>query len=373
MGIGGVFVAGTTNSDTDRLAGLLAALPLVGVGILLLAMALRSRIVIDGLRIEVRNAFRERTADLSQIEGFRTVTSRNGSYTQLWLKDGRGKISFSNFFDADDDYRAWFQQIIDLDKQDREALLDEISRDTELGTTPEERLSALSSARRKNVAGIVLVVAAAAGLNFFGETLLLPSAVVLALSPLAVLLLVQRSPLLYVLFGKKVDPRADLGFIAIVAGIGLLFHTFEFEFPSMTPLLLPVVLVALVYLAAFFNSSRKSFSSPGTVIGLLFAAILYGYGLIVFVNTGLDNAKPTVYAVEVNGKHETSGKSTTYYLELAPWGPLREPNEISISSSVYGEFQRGDQICLGLHPGRLHTAWYRIVACPIQPNATPDH
>ena len=371
MGLGGIFVVGITKSETDPLAGLLASLPLVAVGVFLFAMALRSRIVIEGSRIEVRNVFGEKTADLSQIEGFRTVSSRNGSYTFLYLKENRGKISFSNFFDTDDDYRAWFQQVTDLDKRDRDAVLEEISRDTELGATPEERLAALKQAKTLSIVALVVTIAAAAGVNLDIEALHLPSAWVLALAPVVALLLVQRSPLLYAFFKRKTDPRAEISFLLMAAGFGLLIRCRGVEMVSIRPLLNFIVPIVLVFSAMLFNSVRKSSSVFGAILGVLVFASFYGYGLIVVANSLADSSTTTTYSVEVIDKHATHGRSTSYYLVLEPWGPVEGRNEISVSSTIYEQVSRGDQICLGLHQGRLHAPWYHLADCPAEPDTAP--
>jgi hypothetical protein len=360
----------------DASAGFLEAIMVLfflGGGLYLAAYALRSRLVLDGSRIEVRGVFKESTADLSQIEGFRNISTRNGSYTLLYLKEGRGKITISQSFGTDDNYRAWFQKITDLDARDRDAILAEISQNAELGSTPEERLSALKQAKIRSYVATAVALAAAIALNVGPAPYRLPSAIVLALSPLAVLLLNQRSPLLYKLGGKKSDPRAELFFALLVAGFGMLFPTFEYEILSIQPLLLLIGLVALAYIAAFFNSARKNSSTAGALIGLLFVAGIYSYSLVVLTNTLMDRSKPTTYIVPVTGKHTTSGKSTTYYLELAPWGPIDHSNEISVASDFYNEMQTGDQVCLGLHAGRLHAAWYQLAECPAQsaPEQTP--
>jgi hypothetical protein len=371
MAAGGVFVSILAFANSANPFEAIMPLFLIGIGIYLAAYALRSRLVIDGARIEVRGALKEYTADFSQIEGFRTISSRNGSYTQLSLKEGRGKITISQSFDTDDEYRAWFQQLTDLDARDRDALLAEISRDAELGSTPEERLNALKQAKTINILAIVVTIAAAAGLNFGAVNLRLPSAVVLALMPVAVLLLIQRSPLLYEFFKKKADPRAEVSFVLMAAGLGLLFRIRETEFVSLQPLLFLIVPVALVFLAAFFNSARKNSSPAGAFIGLLFFAGIYSYGLAVVMDTVADRSNAATYMVSVMGKHESHGKSTTYYLELAPWGPVEEPNKLSVSSSIYSNTEAGDSICLALHPGRLHAQWYQLAACPAEPAQQP--
>jgi heme-degrading monooxygenase HmoA len=365
--VGGGFAIFITAANSGRAVEVFMPIFFIGIGLYLAAYVLRSRVVIDGTRIEVRDAFRDRAAELSEIEGFRTISSRNGKYTQLCLKEGRGKITLSQSFDTDDDYRAWFQQLTDLDARDRDVLLSEISQDAELGSTPEERLNALKQAKAINIAVIAAAVAAAVGLDFGTSNFHLLSAVILALVPVAVLLLMQRSPLLYAVFKKKADPRAELSIALVIAGFGLALGIRNLHFVSMQPILLMALPVALVYIASFFNSARKSSSSLGSVYGLLIFAGLYSYPLVVLADTLLDTASPTSYTVPVTGKHTVSGKSTTYYLDLAPWGPLQKPNKISVSSSSYRDAVPGDQICLDLHPGRLQAQWYQRVDCSSSP------
>lgn len=131
----GVLAAGALSQQSNQGPAVLMAIASLAVGIYLLALVLRSRLVIDGTHIEVRGAFREKTADLSEVEGFRTLTSRNGSYWQLKLKEGRGSITISQCFDCDG-VRAWLQQLTDLDEQDRIKLLNEIEHDQDWGPRP---------------------------------------------------------------------------------------------------------------------------------------------------------------------------------------------------------------------------------------------
>jgi len=56
---------------------------------------LRSRLVIDGTRIEVRGAFQERSVDLSEVEVFRTIT--NAQRLVLEAEAGRRAAAPSPF------------------------------------------------------------------------------------------------------------------------------------------------------------------------------------------------------------------------------------------------------------------------------------
>ena len=84
---------------------LLTPIFFITLGLYMLALASRSRLVIEGTRIQVQHAFREQSAEVSGIEGFRTVSARNGNVTQFHLRDGLGVISIPSYFETDDFFR----------------------------------------------------------------------------------------------------------------------------------------------------------------------------------------------------------------------------------------------------------------------------
>lgn len=367
LAVVGIFAAISLAAHPNGPASAIMILFLLPLSAYMLAVALRSRLVIEGTRIKVRGAFRECSADLSEIEGFRTISTRNGTYRKLYLKVGRGAITLSNSFATDDDFRAWFQQITDLDKRDRDALLEEISHDQELGATPEERLAALSTARTWSIFALVVAVAAAAALNFGDAALQVPSAVVLAFVPVATLLLLQRSPLLYAVVKQKADPRAELSYALLAAGFGLVLRNRGIHLVSLQPLLPLIALVAIICTGLLYVSSRKGASVRGRLVALLFFAGLFSFGLATVANSLADRSIAAAYNVTVIGKHVSHGRSTTYYLQLEPWGPFDHPNQVSVSSSAYDATNIGDPVCLLLHPGRLHAPWFQTVLCTTQP------
>lgn len=372
-----VFFALTVGDSFGRSLFMVGLAPFALLGLCLLAAVFRLRLVLDGTRIEARGLFGAERADLSEIEGYRTPSFRGTIYKQLFLKGGRGEIIFKDYFDTDDYYRAWLRQLTDLDARDAEleardhdAMLAKISQDAKLGSTPKERLRVLKLAKTLNIAALIVALAAAFGFNFSPAAYGMPSAIVLALTPMSMLLLMQHSPMLYAFFKENADPRADVGFALLIAGIGLALSVRIFEFVSMKPLFLLAVPVALVYFAMLYSPAIKNTSLAFALAPVLLASLPYSFGLAVVVNSLADTSKPTTYIVSVTGKH-TNPKATAYFLDLAPWGPVEEPSKISVSSSLYSNKQAGDSICLGLHQGRLHAAWYQLTECPAQPAPQP--
>lgn len=368
---GSWFLGTMTAAKSSGPAAWLPAAFLFATGIYLLAWVVRSRLVIDGSRIEVQTAFTNRSADRSQIEGYRTIQTRNGNYKQFQLRDGAGYLSVRNDFDTDADFDAWMRQIPDLDLRDREALLDTIKQDAELGATPEERIQALATAKTLAIFLLVVVIAAAAALMFGDPWLQIPSAIVLAIAPAAILMMVSRSPMLYAVFKPKKDPRAELAFVLMVIGFSFLIKIGGIHVVTLTPLLPVMAILAIFFLLPVFLSNRGGPNQFGRIIGVILFAGFYGYGLTIAADELLDHGTVSPYRATVVGKHESHGRSTSYTLDLAPWGPVETANKIGVSASVYGRTDIGDQVCLNLHPGSLHVQWYSLVDCVSQPYYGP--
>jgi hypothetical protein len=89
--------------------------------------------------------------------------------------------------------------------------------------------------------------------------------------------------------------------------------------------------------------------------------------VVIAANTLLDESIGRTYSVGVRGKHTSHGRSTSYYLELEPWGPIDKPNRLSVSALAYTTTAIGDAVCVSLRDGALNAAWYRQVKCEMEP------
>ncbi len=336
-------------------------------GVYLIALALRSRVIIDGSRIEIRGAFTVNYADRNEIEGYRTISSRNGKYTQLYMNNGRGTLTLYNHFDKDGAFDTWIRKIPDLDKRDRDSILEKISQQEELGSTPQERLAALAQAKTYSIFALVIAIAAAVAANYGIPALYLPFSVALASVPIGLAFLLHRSPLLYTVFKRKDDPRAELLYALMASSFGLLIRARGIHFVSLESVGVVIALITLAYIAAFYHSFFESPSPARTFFALLLFGMLYSYGAVTMADAVGDESAPTRFVVHVIGKHYTTGRSRSYYLSLEPWGPVQQPNNLGVSKTIYDNATPGDQVCLELHPGRLNAAWYTHVSCSNAP------
>lgn len=357
-------------TDADRnvahILGVLGAVLLL-TGAYLLAWAVRSQLILEGSRITVRGILDERTYDLSELEGSRTIYARHTSIPVICLKGGGRPIDISRY-GTDDAFREWFGQLTDLDERDRKAVLDEISQSQELGATPEERMDSLARAKRWSVTLSVIAGAAAIGYLFGPESARLASAAVLWITPIAVLMFLHRSHLLYAIFKQKRDPRAELSIPLILAALALIVNVQDINLISWMPLLPWMVIASAAFILMFYRAVHSNLKTAGATIALLIFALFYGIGTAISADTAADGSKAEVYRVHVMRKyiHVTSGRhrTTTYYLVTEPWGPYEAPiQEMKVSGGMYRNTSEGDLVCIGLRPGLLHAPWFEPVAC----------
>jgi hypothetical protein len=345
----------------------LAFLAFLPVGIYLLALAFRSRVTLEGPSITVRGAFQQRTASLHEIAGFRTISSRNGSYWILQLRDSNSSITVQKSFDCDD-LREWLARLPDLDERDRQQVLDDISSDQALGATPEQRLAALRRARAVGIGLTALVILSAFVFALAPEPYRSLGAYFIAIGPLAIIYLVRTQPLLYAVFRQRRDPRSELSIAFLACAFAMVFGTHDTYAFNLTPLAPWIVGIALACCVGLLPALKNRPQMFGIAIALIFFSGIYGYGLAFAANSMLDRSELARYQTTVTSMHVSQGKSTSYHLKLAPWGPADSPySDRSLSISVplrkYQATHVGGTVCLDYHPGALNAPWYKLVNC----------
>lgn len=324
---------------------------------------------LDAQSVSTGGLLQTRTLSLDSVKGRRTISTRNGSYLVLEGKTPEDKrLSISNSFNFDDAWAAWLQGIVDLDEQDRQAVLDAIANASELGDSSEARLAKLGQAKVIAIALSAIGIAAAValwlagssmGVNAFGLLDLL-----LIVLPWIALILQARSPLLYSIVANKKDPRATLLFVLMAAGFGLLASPFA-NMHSVMPMTIfgYGCVPGLILGIAFYGVAPKGPRPMVALLVLLGISCFYGNGVVTQFNTQLDTSALRQYTTQISGKTTSSGRSTTYYLHLNSWDPPGDVEKISVSSSLYHSVDVGDTVCVGAHDGALHVGWYTVQSC----------
>jgi len=121
-GYGFVLITQTMSGDRNDSADLHVFMFsgfLIVLGCYFVALATRSRVVLDATTISVRGAFLEKTVNLCDITGYRILQTRFAAYWQLELKGYSSYISIMCMFNVDDDFRALLSHLKNLEADDR--------------------------------------------------------------------------------------------------------------------------------------------------------------------------------------------------------------------------------------------------------------
>jgi hypothetical protein len=81
------------------------------------------------------------------------------------------------------------------------------------------------------------------------------------------------------------------------------------------------------------------------------------------VNALLDRSVPRPFRVVVISKYASHGKSTSYHLKLAPWGPKVSGQDLMVSYIHYAALKPGDTVCMLLRSGALYVPWSQLGRC----------
>jgi hypothetical protein len=349
---------------------LFAAVLLALLALSLILLALRSRLVLVGDWIEVDSAFRTFRANRNEIEGFRKMQYRNSRWTQIYLKDGRGSFSISEYFAGNNDLNEWLKEVPDLDQRDAEQVWQQIRDQHPPGTTDDEIRNELKQAKAWAVGlSITSLIAGLIALFVNYQPLYTPSVVLMLIFPPLGLLMAHRLPLLFTC-ALRPDPRANLGFLVFWPGLPLAEaylgpndHARLANYSQLIPWALPVL---VIFFVALFRVTMQNPNRPLAFVLLLFSGATYSFGVAAATNVLPDRSHPFLYHASVLEKFETHGKSTIYHLRVASWGPIDTGDDLVVPARTYRQVRVRDLMCIELHPGFLHAPWYTAAPCSEQ-------
>jgi hypothetical protein len=207
------------------------------------------------------------------------------------------------------------------------------------------------------IASLLIVLPVGRGQDWLSALLLIAPVVLFALliyAPQAFVMTARRSQtrMLNVLMA---GPAFCLVIVAF--GAGVLNVKYAFAPASLC--------AAITLLLGLALAARRL---PGSLLaGLVFFGVYgaaYGYGAMIFADTRLDHAEGQPFQSQILQRYIGGGRSTTYHLVLAPWGPVASQDNLKVTRDLYDQAQVGQTVCLTLHPGLLRMPWRSVAACP---------
>jgi hypothetical protein len=344
------------------LAGLSVLFAILGA--YLIAEIFSMRLTLRSDAIEMKSLTSQRALRREEIAGRRFQPAQYFNVIALLPRDqSQKKLKLMTLFRSDSAFDLWFASIPDLDAKEREQSATQIAEDFDLGATTEDRLARFANA--KIIAKTLKVIAgAAAAWGFLYPTPYRAAIVTLVLVPLAALLVLATNKGLYQVEGRKQDARADLSLALILPGAILMLRAIQdVQLLSWSSMLKLSALLTIVLVLVIANCDRQLRARRWPILGFLFVMSAYAIGGLVEANSLFDKGEPQIFRSKVLEKHIATGKTTTCYLRLAPWGPQPRSEEVTVSRSLYGAVSVGDSVCIALRPGALQSPWYVVRRC----------
>ena len=320
------------------------------------------KFVIDQYSVYKINTFFRREFLLNEIKGYRT----DDKYIiiESHLPDKK-KIKISKHYDQTNELMTWLsERYPDLDIQQAETEKETILNSDEYGLTLVEREENLSKARK--LAKI---------LNFTSGTLaawllIYPVPYKLAfictlLMPLICIYVVRRYNGLIRVEEKKISAYPTIFWAFFISTMCLGVRSMlDLVIYDHSKLWLPLLISTASLMASLFIANKyydfPKLRSFGTLFIFLVFFSSYSYGAITIINCVYDEPYPLVYTSKVVNKRTSSGKTTSYYLELSPWGPQKEIDDIKTSKVMYDGTRVNDEVYIFYFKGRFDIPWIEL-------------
>jgi len=365
-GIAGVLYFGTghevkSSRDQFMLVGLSSLFLLLGI--FLISSVLTSRLIVSADSIELKYLVSSKLFRRSDIAGFRILPTQYIPTLVLQPKSAeQKKLKIPLYFRTDEAFAEWFTDISNLDREDLQKSKAELEA---AATTVESPGMETSEERIGKARSVVKILNLAAGITAVWAWIY-PSPYPLAMLavgalPFIAIILLARSHGLYQIEGRRNDARPSLAGAFIFPSCILAFRAIQdLHFLEWKPLVLASLAFAAVLTIFLAQSDPHFHNRTVAAISLFFIGTALSYGAIAQFDVLADRSAPTNYQTNVLGKRADNGRSTTYYLRVAPWGPRQDAQEIAVPLALYRIIRPGQPVNIHLFSGALHLPWYSL-------------
>ena len=357
-----VYVVGA-RGFAEQVAEIIGSIIILLMGVVVGLRVFRLSLTIDGYSLTMKDVFSSRTILFSEIDGYR-MGPKNQIYIVL-KKDGK-RFRLSQGLGKQQELLQWLaENYTDIDVRENKREMQDLLGNERFGLTKEDRQARLEMARKIDRASTVVGV----GLLFWSLFASQPYELVMVLLFVVPWLAVAVTGYfkgLMKLYKRKSSPYPSIVqlFFFTVFGVWVAvlrdFNLYELGSKAWLLLVGGMILAAVICIVvcwpAIVTSSKKILTYPCIVV----MAGLYSYSLLVYSNCYYDRSDPEVYPVEITGKRESSGRTTSYYLSLSPWGPYKNGKEISVPRSFYVAVKEQDPVNVVAKKGKWGLPWFWV-------------
>jgi len=333
------------------------------LGICLLGSVLTSRLILSADSIELKYLVSSKLFRRSDIAGFRILPTQHISTLVLQPKSAeQKKLKIPLYFRTDDAFGGWFIDIPNLDREEFQKSKAELEAAAAAYASSTMEASEDRIARARTT---VKILNLAAGITAVWAWIY-PSPYPLAMLaagalPFIAVVLLARSHGLYQIEGRRNDARPSLAVAFIFPSCALAFRTIQdLHFLEWKPLLLATLALAAL-LTIFLAQSDPHFHNRSVAaISLFFIGTMLSYGAIAQFDVLADRSTPATFQTHVLGMRADNGRTTSYFLRVAPWGPRNDSGEIEVSRALYRAVSPGQSVAIHLYSGALHLPWFSV-------------
>jgi hypothetical protein len=334
---------------------------IIAGSVLIVANFIKRKVVIYDDSILVISLFKEKELDFKNIKGCRI-----GSKLIVIepVSPEYSRILIGNYIDFGGSSQMTAQikeKCKDLDAEDYENERKQLLQDTSLGFSETDREAKLKNAKT------IAIIYSIGGWGVFALALFTDSKIGIIIAMLYPFLgfglMWYSKGVIKVITNIKtsVYPHIMVGFMPTAMLLGIRGITLYDTFDAWNILLPSVILSAIMFAAVYF-ADRIKFVEPvkGKLVLIVIMAAIYGFGTTWNSNCYFDESQPKIYLTTVLDHRIEHGKSTSYYLTIAPWGPVQKETEVDAGRWMYYNAPIGDTVRVKLRPGLLHIPWYVV-------------
>ena len=312
----------------------------------------------------IQHAFSTQSVALADIDGYR-VEEKNEIF--LVTKNGEKSLTLPDGIARRKELVAWIKEKYeDLDAREKAAETIVLLEDSHYGGSRGDREQNLQKA------GKISKIGTGVGFVLFLWCYLYPQPYGLVMllsfvSPLIAGYITWSFKGLMRLYSKKSSPYPTLFILMTFPILGTALNAFMrynlYGFPLAAWLTLAGMsaLLSVVALAVLKETVAVSAKKAAAVAYVVSMATVYSYGLLIYSNCYYDRSATKAWHVAVTGKRESDDNTTTYHLQLSPWGKYADGKEVTVSSGFYQSVNQQDSVGVLLNKGKWGIPWYRIV------------
>jgi hypothetical protein len=363
--LGGIYLlyagmrGATPSSQTVELVFGVALIPL---GFLIYKASQKLTVTIDDRALVVETGFKSSEILLSEIDGYRRGEK---DYFALVRKDGGKPLVIPKSIRKRGALLIWIEERYeDIDARERETETEAMLEDDRYGNTREERETALAKAKKIGTATTVAGLVLAFWPIVYPQPFPLVMYLALAGPWVGVYLTWSQKGLLRLSKTKKSPyPSAVYNMIGPIFGVMLVafrYHLYGFPPIAWMELIGVTAVLFLVAISALRTALALEEKKNLAIGGIVLFTAMYSYSLLIFSNCYFDRSGGETFTVQVKDKRTSSGKTTTYYLEVTPWGKNAAGSEESVSRGFYNTVEPQDSVHIYLTQGKWGIPWYRF-------------